>query len=227
VNATATVEVDVTPSDTANPEPTQITISGNASANGGPAGGAVPQPAVNVVDFGITAAPPTQTIAAGDTATFQIVFTPTTQYGYNASISPSETSSPSLVTSPSPTFNPSSVTLSGTGQGTTTLTIATVPRPVTTGSLFRRGSLYAAWLPIGGLSLIGLGIGAGSKRRRWLAGAVLGLIAGMILLLPSCGSASTSANTPGGTQAGTYIITITGSAGTGASHTYAVHLVVN
>jgi hypothetical protein len=60
-----------------------------------------------------------------------------------------------------------------------------------------------------------------------LAGAVLGLIAGIILLLPSCGSASTSANTPGGTQAGTYIITITGSAGTGASHTYAVHLVVN
>ena len=42
--------------------------------------------------------------------------------------------------------------------------------------------------------------------------------AGIILLLPSCGSASTSANTPGGTQAGTYIITITGSAGTGASH---------
>ena len=89
---------------------------------------------------------------------------------------------------------------------------------MTTGSLFRRTPFYAAWLPIGGLSLIGLGIGAGRKRRRWLAGAMLGLLAGLILLLPSCGSSSNPTTTTGGTAAGQYTITITGSASTGASH---------
>jgi len=101
-----------------------------------------------------------------------------------------------------------------------------VARPVNTGSLLRRRSFYAAWLPIGGLSLVGLGIGAGRKRRRWLVGAVLGLIAGVILLQPGCGSASTSTATPGGTIAGTYWITIVGSAGTEASHSCQVTLVV-
>jgi ammonia channel protein AmtB len=104
-----------------------------------------------------------------------------------------------------------------------------VARPVTTGSLLRRGSFYAAWLPIGGLSLVGLGIGAAGRRRRrrWLLGAVLGLIAGMILLLPSCGTSSTATATPGGTAAGVYTINITGSAGNGASHSQEVRIQVD
>ena len=131
-----------------------------------------------------------------------------------------------MVTATTPIFTPTSVTLSGSSPMSTQLSIATVPRPVNTGSLLRRRSFYAAWLPIGGLSLVGLGIGAGRKRRRWLVGAVLGLIAGVILLQPGCGSASTSTATPGGTQAGTYTITITGAAGTEASHTHQVTLIV-
>jgi hypothetical protein len=98
---------------------------------------------------------------------------------------------------------------------------------VNTGSLFRRGSFYATWLPIGGLSLVGLGIGAARKRRRWLIGAVLCLIAGVVLVQPGCGGASTSVTTQTGTAAGVYTITITGSAGTGASHTKQVTLRVN
>jgi hypothetical protein len=187
----------------------------------------VGQPAANVVDFNMTGVPAYQTINAGDTATFQIVFTPTSGLGYNATITPSQTTSPSMVTATAPSFNPSTVTLSGSGSASTTLSIATVARPVNTGSLLRRGSFYAAWLPIGGLSLVGLGIGAGRKRRRWLAGAVLGLVAGLILLQPGCGSASTSTATPGGTLAGAYIITITGSAGTAASHIQQVTLYVD
>jgi hypothetical protein len=226
VTGVATVQVDVTPASPVVQTP--ITISGNASANGGAIGGAgVPQPAANVVDFNITASPASRTINAGDTATFQVVFTPTSTYGYNASITPSQTTSPSIVTATTPIFNPTPVTLSGNGSTSTTLNIATVPRPVNTGSLLRRGSFYAVWLPVGGLSLVGLGIGASRKRRRWLAGAVLGLIAGVILLHPGCGSSSTSAATPGGTAAGSYTITVTGSAGTGASHQYQVTLIVD
>jgi uncharacterized repeat protein (TIGR01451 family) len=222
VNAVAKVEVDVTPNINANLS--QISVSATATANNsgvvvGPRSQTVP-----IVDFGISASTP-PAINAGDTATIQVTFAPNTQY--SATITPTQTTSPSMVTATTPTFNPTTVALSGSASATTTLSIATVARPVTTGSLLRRGSFYAAWLPIGGLSLVGLGITAGRKRRRWLAGAVLGLIAGVILLQPGCGSSSSSTTTTGGTQAATYTITITGSAAAGASHNTQVQLVVH
>ena len=130
----------------------------------------------------------------------------------------SETTSPSIVTSSTPTFTNPTVTLDGTGSGTTTLNIRTVARPVNSGSLFRRTSFYATWLPIGGLSLAGLGIGAGRRRRRWIAGLGLGLLAGLLLLQPACGSSSSNVATNQGTAAGQYTITVTGSASTNASH---------
>ncbi len=229
VGAVATVEVDLTP---AVPVLNKtISISGNVSANGLPAGGAVAQPAVNVVDFTISASPSALTINAGDTAAFQVIFTPSSPQGYNATITPSETTSPAIVTAATPTFNPTTVTVSGSGQQTTTLSIPTVARPVTTGSLNHHGSFfsarYATWLPIGGLSLATLGIGLGRKRRRLLIGSVLCLIAGAIVVQSACGSSSSTNTTTGGTQAGTYIVTINGTAGSSASHTFQVQLTVN
>ena len=225
VNSQAAVEVFVTPSI---PVVNQsISISGNVSANGGSVGASVSQPTVHVVDFEIKASTPAP-INAGDIAAILVTFTPTSSLGYNAIITPSQTTSPSMVTAATPTFSPITVTLAGTAAETTLLGIATVARPVTTGSLFRRGSFYAAWLPIGGLTLVGLGIGVGRKRHRWLVGAVLCLIAGIIVLQPGCGSSSSNTQaTAGGTLAGTYTITITGSAGTGAVHTFPVSLTVN
>jgi hypothetical protein len=225
VNAVAKVEVDITPSIPVLNK--TITVSGNASANGGPVGATTTQPLVNVVDFSIAASPASQTIKAGDPATIQVTFCPTdTILGYSGTITPSQTTAPPMVTATTPTFNPTTVPLSGSGCGTTTLSITTVARPVPTGSLFRRGSFYAAWLPIGGLSLVGLGLGAGRKRRRWLAGAVLCLIAGAILLQSGCGSSSSGITTGGGTQAGTYTIKIQGSATAAAAHSYQVVLIV-
>ena len=227
VNAIATVEVDMTPAVPASPNE-QITISGNASANGGAVGGSVPQPVANVVDFQIQAFPSTQTINAGDKAIFQVIFTPTSNLGYNAAITPgAPTFNPSMVTASTPAFNPTSVQLSGSGKQTTALTIVTVPRPVPVGNLLRRGSFYATWLPIGGLSLVGLGIGAGRKRRRWLVGVVLAMIAGAILLQSGCGSASSSTTPNGGTQAGTYIVTISASPASVTAHTCTATLIVN
>jgi hypothetical protein len=221
----AAVEVDVTPSITGNL--TQVTVTGSVSANGGGTQGSLQQ-TDNVVDFTMTASTSTPTINAGDTATIQANFCPKIPaLGYSATITPSQTTSPSMVTATTPTFNPTTVTLSGSACATTTLSIATVARPATTGSLFRRGSFHAAWLPIGGLSLVGLGLGAGRKRRRWLVGAVLWLIAGVVLLQAGCGNSSSTASTTGGTAAGTYTITINGSAGTGASHSTQVSVRVN
>lgn len=220
----AAVEVDVTPSITATNK--TISVSGSVSANGGGTQATSSQTA-NVVDFSITASTSTPVINAGDTVNFQVVFTPTSNLGYNATITPSQTTSPSMVTATTPVFTPTPVTLSGSASTSTVLSIATVPRPIVTGGLLRRGSFYAAWLPIGGLSLVGLGLGLGRKRRRWLAGAVLCLIAGAVLSQSGCGSSSSGIATGGGTQAGIYTITISGSAGTGAAHNTEVQLQVN
>jgi len=232
--ASAQVEVEVTANATTFPPVTTMTVSATAGANGS-TNQVSKALQVQVVDFTISCTTTHPIIAAGDTAAIQVVFQPApTNAGapYIATITPSDTISPSMVTSPTPTFNPINVPLSPTTtSGSTTLSIGTVARPVNSGSLLRhRGSFYASfyatWLPIGGVSLIGLGIGAGRKRRRWLMGAVLGVVAGVILLLPSCGGNSNVATSTGGTLAGTYIITIEGSAGTGSSHSCPVTLEV-
>jgi hypothetical protein len=228
--ASAQVEVEVTANATTFPPLTSMTVSATAGANGST--NQVSNSAqVQVVDFTISCSTTTPIISAGDTAAIQVVFQPAPTNGgvpYIATITPSDTISPSMVTSPTPTFNPINVPLSPTTTtGSTTLSIGTVARPVNSGSLLRRGAFYAAWLPIGGVSLIGLGIAAGRKRRLWLMGALLGLVAGVILLLPSCGGNSNVATSTGGTLAGTYIVTIEGSAGTGSSHSCPVTLTVN
>jgi hypothetical protein len=221
----ATVEVDLTPNSPV--LDSTITLSANASANGNAVLTYSPSQTANVVDFEVLVPVAPSPVFAGDIAHIGVEFCPTNNsLGYNASITPSQTTSPSMVTAATPTFNPTPVTLSGTQCEPTVLNIPTVPRPVNTGSLLRRLSFYTTWLPIGGLSLVGLGIGAGRKQRRWLVGAVLGLIAGFILLQSGCGKSTNSATTPGGTVAGTYTIQITGTSGA-VAHSLDVLLQVN
>ena len=229
--ATAVVEVDVTPpAPPPTPPPYTFNISCNFSVNGGPQnpnGASCPGQQDTAVDFTIGTVPTnatTVTIQAGQLATFQIGLTPAPSY--NGTITMSQSPSRAIVTNPSPTFSNPTVTLNGTQQQTTVLSIQTVARPVNTGSLFRRTSFYAAWLPIGGLSLAGLGIGAAGRRRRWIACALFGLLAGLLLLQPACSSRSNSVTANQGTAAGTYFITVTGSAATNASHQVILTLVV-
>jgi hypothetical protein len=227
VGGMATVQVNMTPSTTVIPPPQTLSVSGTASANNGPLQNSVTQ-TVNVVDFSVQVGQPNPNpIYAGNTTAIKVQFCPTLGTNYTGTITPSETSSPAMVTATTPSFNPATVNLTGNGCGSTVLSIGTVARPVNTGSLLRSGAFYATWLPIGGLSLMGLGIGATRKRRRWLMGALFGLVVGIVMLLPSCGSTSVSANPTGGTLAGTYTILVTGSAGTGASHQGNTHLQVN
>jgi len=178
---------------------------------------------VDVTDFSISAAPTSVTINAGESTSYLVTLSPTTAGGYASAISMSDTGLPTASTG---TFTSTSVTISGVSPATTTLNIKTTARPVNTGSLLRGGPLYATWLPVGGLSLLGLGVGAGFKRRRWLAGMLLGLLAGLIVLQAACGSSGSTPAPTGGTPAGTYPITITGSSGS-ASHNTRVTLIVN
>lgn len=225
--ANAVVQVVVTPP--APPPPAPIAVSCTFSVNNGPTTNcpSAADQTDNVVDFTLNANPSTQQVVNGGLASFPITLAPLSGESYNGTITLTQSSSPSIVTSSTPTFSPSAtVTLNGTGSQSVTLNIQTVARPVNTGSLFRRTSFYATWLPIGGLSLAGLGIGAGRKRRRWIAGALLGLLAGLLLLQPACSSSSSSVSTNQGTQAGTYHITVTGSSSTNASHQTLLTLIV-
>ena len=78
--------------------------------------------------------------------------------------------------------------------------------------MFRRStSLYALWLPLPGLALIGLGFGSGSRRNKVL-GLLLWMILASLIVLPACGSVGKGGGggTNPGTPAGTYTVTITG-----------------
>ncbi len=231
LNAGATAEVQVVVTPPTQPTPASVAVSCTFSVNNG---GTASCPSAadqtdNVADF--TFPPPnpsTLTVVNGGLASFPITVAPLNNLGYNGTITLTQSSDrPIVAASPTPQFLPSAtVTLNGTGSQSVTLNIQTVARPVNTGSLFRRTAFYAAWLPIGGLSLAGLGIGAARKRRRWIVGALLGLLAGLILLQPACSSNSSNVTSNQGTSAGTYHITVTGSASTNASHQTHLTLIV-
>jgi hypothetical protein len=225
VNAVGQVAVFVTPS---TPQVNStIGVSAQAAANGGTNVSNTLGQTANITDFNISATLVTNNVIAGDLVVIDVTLTPNQTLGYNASVTLTQSTSPSMVTNPSPIFTINPVLMSGTSAQQTILDMQTVPRPVNSGSLFRHKAFYATWLPIGGLSLAGLGIGATRKRRRWIVGMLLGLLAGLILLQPACSSGSTPATSGGGTQAGLYQVTITASAGTGASHQAVVAVPVN
>jgi hypothetical protein len=202
-----------------------LDVTPTLSVNGGgfdtfPCPGTCPLP-VSVTDFAISVSPPSATVNAGESTSYVVTLSPQPTYATAITVSQS-----GLPTGATGTFTATSVTISGTSPATTTLNIKTTARPVTTGSLQHGGPLFAAWLPVGGLSLLGLGLGAGIKRRRWLAGTLLGLLVGLIVLQAACGGSSSSTPPSSGTPAGTYTITITSSSGS-ASHNKQVTLIVN
>ncbi len=111
----ATVEVDATPSATITPILSQLTLTGSANANNsGVTVESSPAQYVNIVDFTIKATNYTPSIIAGQTATIQVQFCPSNpNLGYSGTVTPSQTTSPSMVTATTPTFTPTPVTAFG------------------------------------------------------------------------------------------------------------------
>jgi hypothetical protein len=115
-------------------------------------------------------------------------------------------------------FDPNPVPVSPDGQvATSSLTITSFgPVVTTTGSLFAPPSLHAHmwafWLPLPMLALVGVGAAAGGKQTRkawWLLG--LFVLSGSLLLMPACGNTTNKTSTPNGvTPNNTYSFTISG-----------------
>ena len=222
VGSTATITITLTPVAGA----TNLIVSPSLSVNGG-AFTTFTAATVSVNDFTISASPSSVMTVAGNNPPTPYVVTltptsPTNTFG-TVSLSVSSTINPAAAGTTF-TFTSSSVTLSGSSPVTTTLNFTTTARPVTTAALRYPGRFYAAVLPIGGLSLMGLGLGVGWTRRRWLIAGAFSLILGVVILQPACSSSSSSTTTTtGGTPAGTYTITISAASGA-ASHTVPVTL---
>jgi len=157
-------------------------------------------------------------VSPGASATSTITITPVNGFTGSVAFSCSITGGGT----PAPTCSFSTVT-----NGSSTLTVSTTANSA---SILPRstGLFYALLLPIGGMTLLGAGF---SSRRKMLLGILLVcmLIAGFIFMT-ACSSSGSSTTTPppgGGTPAGTYTITVSGTATGATTQTQVLTLVVN
>jgi len=203
--STATLTIVVTP--TATSGGSQATFNGGTVQVMGPGNIVLAQTSVPALmsDYTMSVSPNNQTIAAaGDTAPYTVQLTPHPIYATSVSLSCSN-----LPTGAACNFTNSPATLNSTSGITSTLNITTQPRPIVTGSLLVP-RFYAIWLLVPGLAFLGAGFRTG--RRRFIAPMMLGLLFGLLLLLPAC--SHTAVQPPvAGTPAGNYTITVTATAG--------------
>jgi uncharacterized repeat protein (TIGR01451 family) len=213
-NGTATVSVTMTPTTAT------ASFSNSATVAASPLFSIDPQPgnntagtSVQVQDFSLGVSPQAQTTVAGQQppVQYEVTVTPLPKYPNPVSLSCSS----GLPSGASCSFSTTSVTLPNTSPASSTLKISTTARPVTTTSLRpRSGLFYAMLLPISGFALIGVGVGTSSRRRKWLLGMCLVTVLGTMMFQAACGGSNSS--TPpvtGGTPAGSYTITVTGTSG--------------
>jgi opacity protein-like surface antigen len=142
------------------------------------------------------------------------------QYGYSGSVTLScATVTPLVILPPLCSFNPNPVTVSQTGAATSTISINTIG-PSPRSAVVRARPLYALWLPLPMLVLAGVGAVRGKRScRTWCLLALL-VVAGASLLMPACGSSSTTTPTnPNGqvTPNNSYTFTVMGVDANGAS----------
>jgi len=219
--AATTVQVVVTanvPSSTGviPPKPPDV---GNSATLSLTASSFTPQTAsgsASVNDFGVSAvavSPPGGVVTAGATAPYQLTVTPTGTFPESVSLS---CGSP-LPAGATCSFSNASIANLNSGSRSETLDIATTVRVVTPASLFHRdGFVYALWLPLSGLALIGTGM---SRKRKFLLALIFIIVLGGIVLESACSSSSSTPSSTTGTPAGTYSITVNATSGSAVRST--------
>jgi Beta-propeller repeat len=172
-----------------------------------------------VNDFGVQATPNTQTVTAGNQATYTITVTPSGPIPESVSLGQCS----GLPSGANCVFSNNPIANLNTGAQNRTLDITTTARVTTPASLFHPGGpLYAFWFPVSGLALIGAGT---ARKRRWLVGAFVLCTLMVMALQVGCSSSSGNASTTTGTPAGTYTVTLNATSGS-ATRSTAVTLIV-
>src|ERR1700735_2605619 len=104
-------------------------------------------------DYSISIAPSSQTVVAGNPATYSVLVNPSLTFGANVSLSCG-----SLPVGASCGFLPTTLTFNGPGSQSSTLSLTTTARPVVTiSSAGWHAPFYALWLMVPGGALFGWG----------------------------------------------------------------------
>jgi len=163
--------------------------------------------------YSVSISPPQRTVAAGLTAQYAVTLSPQ-QGAFPGSVT---LSCSALPTGANCAFTSNTVTFSGgTSPASIGLNLTTTAQPVTTiTSTGWRRPLYALWLLVPGMALLGVGSGRGRRKKTSRLMGLLGLslLFALILLQPSC-SGGTTLPTVSGTPSGTYSLTVTATSGT-------------
>ena len=207
--STATVTIVVTPTPNINGSSPESFNGGTVQVTGlGNIVYAQTSVPAQMSDFSMTVSPRNQSVpAAGQTASYQVQLTPEPLYTGTIALSCSN-----LPTGATCGFSPSSPTLQSASGVTAVLSISTTARPVVTpaASLLTRHD-YAFWLMLPGLTLLGVGVGGG-RRRRIFGMLMLCALFALLLWLPACSKSTTQAPVSG-TPSGNWTVTVTAASG--------------
>ncbi len=170
--------------------------------------GTVATAGFSATSFSLSISPSSQTVVAGQTATYAVLVSPIVTFGNNVALS----CTGAIPVGASCGFNPSTLTFNGPGAQASTLSLTTTERPpVTISSTKWRGLSYAFWVMAPGIAWMGLG---SKKRGRgrvlgWLALATVFLF---FALQPACSRAKQVIQVTG-TPAGSYPLQVTATSG--------------
>jgi hypothetical protein len=192
---------------------------------GGLADGFVAKVGAAPADFSVAVSPTSASVTAGQPTSAITVTVSSVNASYGQAVALSCTGLP---TGAGCNFTSASLTPTAAA-ATTSLTITTTGATTAVNSSSK--IFYAMWLPVVGLSLVGMRFSSTRSRQKRLLGfLLLGLVMALLFLLPACGSSSNSGGGGGGctgcTPTGSYTVTVSGAAG-GATHSAPFKLTVN
>jgi len=224
VNPTAStpVNVTVTVATAAATSPGQYTLVVSGNSTGAPAA-KMQSVALNVIDFSLSAATGSQTITAGATANYSLTVAPLPVSGSFPNLISFACSG--LPTRSTCAFSPNTLTPGGnTSNVMLSIGTSTAAASLRADSRTPAGPMYALWLPLASVFVLGSVSSIPRKRKASRGIAMLALLT--LWFVVGCGGGGTSSPPPQpGTPPGTYSIMVTATAGS-LSHTATVGLTV-